>query len=342
MIDALAAVPVPGAAPGSAPMRPFAAVPAAIPQPVFPEAVGYAFLGCYALLIAVSLVIAVLRRTRPGRDFGELRRRVRRFWVIVILATLALGFNRHVSLVCIAFVSFVAFKEYLSLIPTRRADHRVLFWAYVAIPAQYAVAGLAWYGLFIILIPVFWFLALQVRMVLIGETRGFLRAVGLLQFGLMTCVFALSHMAYLLALPEAGNPNGGGVALLFYLVFLTQFNDVAQYVAGRLIGQHRLLPSVHAGKTAEGLVGGVAVTVALAVALAPWLTPLNGVGSVAAGLLIGFGGFLGDIIVTAIKRDIGVSEGDALTSGHGGILGQVDSLSFTAPTFFHLVYFLHY
>ena len=314
----------------------------ALPTLKFPEAVGYAFLGCYILLAMVTLGIALLRRRNPARGFNELRLRVRSVWLIVVLATLALGFSRWFSIVCIAFISFVAFKEYLSLIPTRRADHRVLFWAYIAIPCQYLLAGSGWYGLFIIFIPVFWFLALPMRMVLIGETRGFLRAVGLLQFGLMTCVFSLSHMAYLLALPEAGNPQGGGVALLFYLVFLTQFNDVAQYVAGKLFGRHKVTPLVHPGKTAEGLLVGVAVTVALAVLLAPWLTPLSFYDALGAGLLIGFGGFLGDVIITAIKRDLGVSEGDSLSVGHGGILGRVDSLTFTAPAFFHFVYFLHY
>lgn len=317
-------------------------IPRAIPQPAFPEAVAYAFTGCYVTLMLVTLAIIAARQMRPGRDFTELRLRVRSFWFILVMATMALGFNRFFSLFCIAFVSFVAFKEYLSLIPTRRADHRVLFWAYMAIPIQYSFTGMAWYGMFIIFIPVFWFLALPMRMVLIGQVAGFLRAVGLLQFGLMTCVFSLSHMAYLLVLPESGNPNGGGVALLFYLVFLTQFNDVAQYVAGKLLGRRQILPTVHPGKTAEGLVAGVAATVGFAALLAPWLTPLAGYEAVAAGLLIGFGGFLGDVTITAIKRDIGLSEGDSLTPGHGGILGRVDSLTFTAPAFFHFLYFLHY
>ncbi|MFN0163503.1 MAG: phosphatidate cytidylyltransferase [Burkholderiales bacterium] len=318
------------------------AVPKSIPQPQFPEAVGFAFAGAYALLVAVTLALQILKRVRPGRDFTDMRRKVKSFWGILILATLALGFNRYVSIVVIGFVSFVAFKEYLTLIPTRRSDHRVLFWAYMAIPVQYTIAGIGWYGLFIIFIPVFWCLMLPMRMVLIGETQGFLRAVGLLQFGLMTCVFSLSHMAYLLVLPQAGNPNGGGVALLFFLVFVTQMNDVLQYVAGKLWGRRQVTPSVHPGKTAEGLVGGTLGTIALAMALAPWLTPLDHLQAAAAGLLIGFGGFLGDVTITAIKRDLRLSEGDALTAGHGGILGRVDSLTFTAPLFFHFVYFLHF
>ena len=225
------------------------AVPQAIPQPRFPEAVGYAFLGAYTLLVVATVIVYAMKRMRPERNYEELRLRIKTWWIIVVLTTFALGFNVYFSIFCVAFVSFLAFKEYLSLIPTRRADHRVLFWAYMAIPIQYAFVGAAWYGVFIIFIPVYWFLLLPMRMVLIGETQGFLRAVGTLQFGLMTCVFSLSHAAFLLVLPESGNPNGGGVAMLFYLVFLTQLNDVAQYVWGKLLGRHKVTPSVSPNKT---------------------------------------------------------------------------------------------
>jgi phosphatidate cytidylyltransferase len=180
------------------------------------------------------------------------------------------------------------------------------------------------------------------RMVLIGETQGFLRAAGTVHWGLMTTVFSLSHMSYLLALPDAGNPAGGGDALLFYLVFLTQINDVAQYVWGKLFGRHKVSPTVSPNKTLEGLVGGVATTVVLAVALAPWLTPLTRYESVAAGLLIGVFGFIGDVTISAIKRDIGVKDSGTLLPGHGGILDRLDSLTCTAPLFFHFIRYLHY
>ena len=318
------------------------AVPEVIPKPKFPEAVGYAFLGAYALLIVATIVAFALRRLRPERNYDELRLRIKTWWIIIVLTTFALGFNTYFSIFCMAFVSFLAFKEYLSLIPTRRADHRVLFWAYLAIPFQYLLVGFAWYGVFIIFIPVYWFLIMPMRMVLIGETQGFLRAVGTLQFGLMTCVFSLSHAAYLLVLPAAGNPNGGGVALLFYLVFLTQFNDVAQYVWGKMLGKHKVAPTVSPNKTMEGLLGGVATTTVLAFALAPWLTPLNHVQALAIGVLIGFGGFIGDVTISAIKRDLNIKDSGSLLPGHGGILDRLDSLTFTAPMFFHVVYFLYY
>ena len=310
--------------------------------PHFPEAVGYAFLGAYLILMAATAIVWVRKWRKPEREYTELKLRIKTWWVIVVLVTFALGFNRYFSIFCIAFLSFVAFKEYLSLIPTRRADHRVLVWAYLAIPVQYLLVGVSWYGVFIIFIPVYWFLLMPMRMVLIGETQGFLRAVGSLQWGMMTCVFSLSHMAYLLVLPEAGNPNGGGVALLFYLVFLTQFNDVAQYVWGKRYGRTKVTPTVSPNKTTEGLIGGVLTTTLLALALAPWLTPMGHVQALAIGVLIGFGGFIGDVTISAIKRDLGIKDSGSLLPGHGGILDRIDSLTFTAPVFFHVIYFLYY
>ena len=308
-----------------------------VPVPVL-----YALLGAFALLIVASVAVLVLARIRPERDYTELKLRIKTWWLIIIVFCLAIAFHRDVSLVVFAFVSFLAFKEYLSLIPTRRADHRVLVWAYLAIPIQYYWVGMEWYGMFIIFIPVYVFLFLPMRMVLIGETQGFLRAVSTLQWGLMTTVFSLSHMAYLLALPGEKNPAGGGDALLFYLVFLTQINDVAQYVWGKSFGRHKATPTVSPNKTIEGLIGGVATTTLLAVVLAPWLTPLTRVEAVAAGVLIGVCGFVGDVTMSAVKRDIGVKDSGTLLPGHGGILDRLDSLTYTAPLFFHFIYYLHY
>lgn len=184
------------------------------------------------------------------------------------------------------------------------------------------------------------------RMVMIGETSGFLRAAGTLHWGLMTTVFSLSHIAYLLALPDRVNGTGTiavtGAMLVFYLVVLTQFNDVAQYVWGKGFGRHKVIPKVSPGKTVEGLVGGVATTTLLAWTLAPWFTPLNHWQALASGLLIGVTGFVGDVVVSAIKRDVGVKDSGAMLPGHGGILDRLDSLTFTAPLFFHFIYYLHY
>lgn len=296
--------------------------------------------GIFAILIVATTVVWLIRKARPGADLGDVPARIRTWWLMAAIFTTAMVLDRRVSLAFFAFVSFLALKEYLSLIPTRRADRSVLLWAYLAIPVQYLWIGLEWYGMFIIWIPVYMFLFLPMRMVLIGITDGFLRAAGTLQWGLMTAVFSISHVAFLLVLPSAVNANGGGPALVLYLVFLTQFNDVAQFLWGKSLGRHKVLPSVSPGKTVEGLLGGLGTTIVLAVVLAPHLTPFTRGWAICAGVIIGLSGFVGDIVISAIKRDLGVKDSGNLLPGHGGILDRIDSLTYAAPLFFHFVYYL--
>lgn len=291
--------------------------------------------GIFGLLLVATAVTWLLGRLKPQWNLEEVWLRVRSWWTMALVFAVAMAVSRVVSLVFFTFISFLALKEYLSLIPTRRADRRVLFWAYLAIPVQYVWIARDWYVMFLIFIPIYIFLFLPMRMVLIGETPGFLRAVGTLHWGMMTTVFSISHVAYLLVLKPLGERQVGGAALVLFLVVLTQLNDVAQFLFGKAFGRHKVLPKVSPGKTYEGLLGGIATTVILAVALAPWLTPFDTLQALGAGLILGLGGFLGDVVISALKRDLDIKDSGTLLPGHGGILDRIDSLTYTAPLFFH-------
>jgi len=304
--------------------------------------VGLALSGIFCILIIASIIVLALKLSQPNKNHNELVARIKSWWIMIIIFSFAVAINPTVSILFFAFLSFLAFKEFLSLIPTRRADHRVLFWAYLAIPVQYLWVGQAWYGMFIIFIPVYMFLFLPTRMILIGETAGFLRALSTIHWGLMTTVFSLSHVAFLFVLPDDVNPAGAGAGLVLYLVFLTQFNDVMQYTWGKLLGRHKIIPKVSPNKTWQGFAGGVLTTTVLAMILASWLTPFTIWQAGIAGLIIGIGGFIGDVIISALKRDLGVKDSGSLLPGHGGLLDRLDSLFYTAPLFFHYVYYLHY
>lgn len=300
----------------------------------------FALGGVYALLAVAQIIVWVLSRN-DGGSHSELAARVKSWWFMVAIFTLAVAVHTTVSIIFLAFVSFLAFKEFLAMVSSRRADRRVIFWGFLSIPFQFYWVGIGWYGMFIIFIPVYMFLLLPTRMVLVGETRGFLKAAGTLHWGLMTTVFSISHAAYLLALP-VGTNVAGGAGLLFFLVFLTQFNDVAQYTWGKLFGKHPVVPKVSPKKTVEGLLGGVLTTTVVAALIAPYLTPMSLQWSLLAGALIGLSGFFGDVVISAVKRDIGVKDSGNLIPGHGGIMDRIDSLTFSAPLFFHYIYYLYY
>ena len=307
-----------------------------------PPAVLWTFGAIVALLVVATGVVAAMRRGDGGDRHAELAARVKSWWVLVVVFAIAISFRRSVAIAFFAVLSFLALKEYFSLIPTRRADRRVLFWAYLCVPLQYLWIGMHWYNLFLIFIPVWAFLWIAMRMVLRGDTKDFLRAAGTIHWGLMTMVFGLSHLAYLLVLPDGKPVPAHGAALLLFVVLLTELNDVLQYVWGRTLGKRKVIEPVSPKKTVEGLVGGALTTTVVAVLLAPVLTPLTRMDSVAVGLMIGFGGFLGDVTISAVKRDIGVKDTGTMIPGHGGILDRIDSLLFTAPLFFHFMAFFYF
>lgn len=307
-----------------------------------PREVLWSFGGILGLLTLASVIVFVMRRGDDASKYAELAARVHSWWWMVAVFAFAIALRRNIAIAFFAFLSFIALKEYLSLIPTRRADRRVLFWVYLAVPLQYWWVVQGWYHMFLVFIPVWCFLFVPMRMVLWGETKDFLRAVGTLHWGLMMMVFALSHLAYLLVLPDGAETKAHGAALLLFVVLLTELNDVLQYVWGRTLGRHKVIEKVSPKKTVEGLLGGALTTTVLAYFLAPVLTPLLPPHAVAVGLMIGFGGFVGDVTVSALKRDLGIKDSGSVIPGHGGVLDRVDSLLFTAPLYFHFLKYFYF
>lgn len=293
--------------------------------------------------IGTLLVIATLGvYLVPALKQSELQQRMTSWcWMVAIFAATLVA-NRSISICLFWFLSFLAFKEYISLIPTRLSDRRALFWAYLAIVIQYYWISIHWYVMFLIFIPIYAFLFLPMRMVIAGETEGFLKAIGTLHWGLMLTVFSLGHLAYLLMLPDLGNPIAGSAGLVLYLVFLTEINDIAQYIWGKSFGRHPVTPTVSPNKTWEGLLGGMLTTTSLAIAIAPWLTPFDLIHALGVGLIISCAGFIGDVTISALKRDLGVKDSGTSIPGHGGILDRIDSLTYTAPLFFHFTVYCYF
>ena len=118
-------------------------------------------------------------------------------------------------------------------------------------------------------------------------------------------------------------------------------NDVFQFTWGKLLGRHKIIEKISPNKTWEGFMGGLLSTIAAAYFLR-FLTPFTAIEALGSGLLIACMGFVGDIIVSAIKRDFGLKDTGNAIKGHGGILDRIDSLAISAPFFFYYVYLICY
>ncbi len=285
----------------------------------------------------ISFVLAKLGKiTKPE----ELLLRLRSWWWIIGLLFLSIVSGHTASIVLFGFISFLALKEFLSIVPTRHSDRRVIFWAYMTIPLQYYLVSINWYGMFIIFIPIYAFLVLSVRMVLTGKNSGFIHSVGVLHWGMMLTVYSVSHVAYLLVLP-LGDEVDSGFGLMLFLIMMTQMNDVCQYLFGKLLGRRKIIPAVSPNKTWAGFLGGLASVTILAAFLGPFLTPMDHKYSIMAGFIIGVAGFFGDVTISSVKRDLQIKDSGQLLPGHGGLLDRIDSLMFTSPLFFHYIRYFY-
>ena len=298
------------------------------------------FGGIFGLLAVFSAIGAVLKyRISPGSPHGvidNLNARIKAWWAMIALIGGAIWIGKWGVIGLFGFISFQSLREFVSLTHTRRGDHRALIWSFfVFLPLQYYLIAVDWYGLFSILIPVYAFLLLPISSSLGADTTRFLERAAKVQWGLMICVYCLSHVPALLTLQIAGY-EGRNALLVVFLVLTVQSSDVFQYVWGKLLGKHKVSPAISPSKTVEGLVGGVLTSTAVGAALW-WITPFSPLEAGLIALVINVMGFFGGFVLSAIKRDRGVKDWGAMIEGHGGMLDRVDSISFSAPIFFHIV-----
>ncbi|MDD2668185.1 MULTISPECIES: phosphatidate cytidylyltransferase [Zoogloea] len=298
------------------------------------------FGGIFGLLAVFSAIGAVLKyRISPGAPHGvidNLNARIKAWWAMIALIGGAIWIGKWGVIGLFGFISFQSLREFVSLTHTRRGDHRALIWSFfVFLPLQYYLIAIDWYGLFSILIPVYAFLLLPISSSLGADTTRFLERAAKVQWGLMICVYCLSHVPALLTLQIAGY-EGRNALLVVFLVLTVQSSDVFQYVWGKLLGKHKVSPAISPSKTVEGLVGGVLTSTAVGAALW-WITPFSPLEAGLIALVINMMGFFGGFVLSAIKRDRGVKDWGAMIEGHGGMLDRVDSISFSAPIFFHIV-----
>src|SRR5699024_791610 len=156
-----------------------------------------------------------------------------------------------------------------------------------------------------------------------------------MQWGVMLCVFSISHVPALLTLDIAGF-EGENMLLVLFLLIVVQSSDVLQYIWGKLAGRHKVAAAISPSKTVEGFVGGVLSASLLGAALS-WMTPFTVIEAGFMALLVTLAGFLGGLVMSAIKRDRGGKDWGVGIAGHGGMLDRLDSICFSAPLFFHVV-----
>ncbi len=297
--------------------------------------------GTLAVLALTTIAYFPRWRRDPTTNVAKIGARIRFLWELSAAFILATFFGRRILVAAIAFIAYLALKEYLSLTPTRRADRRVLFFAYLSITIQFVLIGFDWYEAFVLFVPVYVFLVLPLLMIATGDTDGFLKAWSLLGWGIITNVYSLGHLAFLVMLPR-DESGATGFSLFLFLMILAQSNHVAQSFFGRWVRRPELSIRVSRTRNWASLFGSVGTTSLGAWLLAPLLTPFEGIEAALYGALVALGGFVGYVVLSAIKHDLELSDRGVMTAGHGGMLNRIDIIVYTAPLFFQVVRYVHY
>ncbi len=295
--------------------------------------------GVLTLLVFASAIGFVMHRFSgrgPKRAMVEnINARIRAWWVMASVFAISVMTGAIGSIVLFSMISLLGMREFVTLAPTRRADHRALVWCFFAVtPVEYGLIYAGWYGLFSIMIPVYIFIFVAIRVVLAGDTERFLERTATMQWGVMICVYFVSYVPALLMLRIPGFERQNA-KLMFFLVLVVELSDVLQYIWGKAIGGRLIAPSISPNKTWAGFVGGT-LSATAAGTVVWWATPFGPVGAATMAFVATIMGFAGGLIMSAIKRDRGVKDFGSLIDGHGGVLDRIDSLCFAAPVFFHL------
>jgi len=273
---------------------------------------------------------------------------LRTWWVLAGLLTMAVVFGKAGVAVILAIAAVASLKEFIWIVGREHMGARTMVFVFLYVPLYYYLSLAGYQSLMLQASPIAFVLILGGLRSWLGLTQGYIRTTAAMVWGLMLFVVCLSFSLLLFDLHFGSEPRVGRVGWFLYLMLLTELNDIMQAITGRRFGRTRITPQVSPNKSLEGLLGGMSCTMLLAVVSAPWLTSFTEARSLSAGLLITMSsgllislcGFLGDINMSAIKRDAGVKDGSTLLPGQGGMIDRVDSLTFTAPVFYYFVRFV--
>jgi phosphatidate cytidylyltransferase len=293
-------------------------------------------------LVSVIALASSLREAKADMATQErherFARELRAMWVGATVFWLAWISGPLGATLLFGVFSFLAFREFVTLMHTRRSDHRSLLLAFfIVLPLQYVLVGRRAFDLFSVFIPVYVFLAIPVASALAGDPTRFLERNAKIQWGIMVCIFGLSHAPALLLLEFPGL-QGRGAFLLFFLVVVAVVAQVVQEAQTRASRQRPVARQISRSFSWRAWLTGVLAAAVLGTLLY-WITPFKAPQAFAMADIAAGAGTLGEFVMRALKRDAGVQHwgNAAVVTGAVGLLDRVAPLCFAAPVFFHSV-----
>lgn len=284
------------------------------------------------LLVAPVLIVLATRRAGERAGTSDLWPRYLSWLVLAPAMVVPVLAGVFWTILAGVILSLLTYREFARMTGAFR-NRRISFCVVLGILLMFFAALDHWYGFFVALWPLTTG-AICIAGLLGDDPKGYVQRVALGVLGFAMCGAGIGHFAYF-----ANDADYRPMILM--LIVGIQLNDVFAYCTGKLFGRRKLVPRTSPNKTWGGAVGAVLLTTPLVAVLGKFTYAQTGLDRwpllIGLGVLVSVLGQLGDLMLSAIKRDIGVKDTGRLIPGHGGLLDRFDSTLLVAPAAFHYV-----
>jgi len=286
-----------------------------------------------ALALAPLVIFVLDRAGRLGPSLkSDLWRRYLSWLAMIPLVVVPVLLGAAWTILAVAALCLLCFREFAAATGLFRERLMSLLVVLGILGLTFAVID-HWYRLFVALTPMSVVVIMAVA-TSVDRPKGYIQRVALAIFGFILFGTCLGHLGFM-------SNDRHYRTLILLLIFSVQLNDVFAYIVGKSLGGPKLLPQTSPNKTISGSLGAVFLTTLLVFFLAGIAFPEGRLAPpaqrVVLGLLISIAGQLGDLTLSAIKRDVGIKDMGAIIPGHGGVLDRANSLLLSAPAMFHVV-----
>ena len=280
-------------------------------------------LGLWILAWVTCALLHRLGRTPPAVH-RHLRQRLRTWAIIIPACIIPIAFGPAGMACGILLLGLACWVEYSTSVGLQR-DPAIQVPAIAGLVAaslavwkqdhQLLIGAAPWVTLSMCLLSLF-----------ADRPSGYLRRIGLGLFGFLLCGTSLGHLGFM-----SGGP--WSAALVLWLLLCVELSDVFAFTAGKCFGKTPLCRRTSPNKTRGGLIGSVVLTALFAGITGPWIIggALPPAVFFSLGVVISLTAGAGDLIVSSIKRDLGIKDLSNALPGHGGFLDRFDSLMLSAP-----------
>ncbi len=286
-----------------------------------------------ALVLSIATTLVLFRLGKISTKLHiELKQRNLTWLVLLAVIGIPILFGAFWTIGIFLVISILCYREFARATGLFR-DKQISLAVVIAIMATMFAALDHWEDLFTSMTPLA-ITAIALVALLRDQPKGYLQRTALATLAFLLFGVCLGHLAFLANAVDY-RPH------LLLLIFAVEMNDIYAFISGKLFGRRKLIPNTSPNKTIAGAIGAMILTTITFVLLAQILFAGSALANftylILLGLLLSFAGQAGDLIVSSIKRDLGLKDMGTMLPGHGGLLDRFDSLLLAAPVYFHFV-----